>query len=229
MRYTCEEVEDMYRSSHIFTIYFFFVTSAVAAPVVIDFDPDLGAPGETEFFGAYSSSVELSQGFTVSNAEFDSGFYIEDTNGSFWFEGPDGSAALSWTGPTGGSVNLVNTEGNSFSLLEMDIYLQPVSQSWEGPTNSSAFYLHGYDENNLIVASMSVSVIGYEETWQTITFDSTWSNVSHVYMSGQSSGYPAVGGAVDNIVVNIVPIPAAVWLFGSALAGLGWMRRRQAV
>ncbi len=27
--------------------------------------------------------------------------------------------------------------------------------------------------------------------------------------------------------VSAVPIPAAVWLFGSALAGLGWMRRRQ--
>jgi len=25
----------------------------------------------------------------------------------------------------------------------------------------------------------------------------------------------------------VVPIPAAVWLFGSALAGLGWTRRRQ--
>jgi hypothetical protein len=27
--------------------------------------------------------------------------------------------------------------------------------------------------------------------------------------------------------VSAVPIPAAVWLFGSALAGLGWFRRRQ--
>jgi hypothetical protein len=26
---------------------------------------------------------------------------------------------------------------------------------------------------------------------------------------------------------SVVPIPAAVWLFGSALAGLGWMRRKQ--
>jgi hypothetical protein len=26
-----------------------------------------------------------------------------------------------------------------------------------------------------------------------------------------------------------VPIPAAVWLFGSALAGLGWMRRKQTI
>jgi hypothetical protein len=29
--------------------------------------------------------------------------------------------------------------------------------------------------------------------------------------------------------VAAVPIPAAVWLFGSALAGLGWMRRKQTV
>jgi hypothetical protein len=32
---------------------------------------------------------------------------------------------------------------------------------------------------------------------------------------------------LDDIVVSAVPIPAAVWLFGSALAGLGWMRRKQ--
>jgi hypothetical protein len=29
--------------------------------------------------------------------------------------------------------------------------------------------------------------------------------------------------------VTAVPVPAAVWLFGSALAGLGWMRRKQTV
>ena len=28
---------------------------------------------------------------------------------------------------------------------------------------------------------------------------------------------------------TLVPVPAAVWLFGSALAGLGWMRRKPAV
>ena len=29
------------------------------------------------------------------------------------------------------------------------------------------------------------------------------------------------------LVRATVPVPAAVWLFGSALAGLGWMSRRQ--
>ena len=34
-------------------------------------------------------------------------------------------------------------------------------------------------------------------------------------------------GGVDTLTLQVVPIPAAVWLFGSALAGLGWIRRRQ--
>ena len=31
------------------------------------------------------------------------------------------------------------------------------------------------------------------------------------------------------VSASAVPVPAAVWLFGSALAGLGWMRRKQTV
>jgi hypothetical protein len=36
----------------------------------------------------------------------------------------------------------------------------------------------------------------------------------------------AVPYELDNVVVNAVPIPAAAWLFGSALAALGWLRRK---
>jgi hypothetical protein len=41
---------------------------------------------------------------------------------------------------------------------------------------------------------------------------------------------PTTGGIVSNasIVANPVPIPAAVYLFGSALGLLGWMRRKKA-
>jgi hypothetical protein len=39
-----------------------------------------------------------------------------------------------------------------------------------------------------------------------------------------------VGYDIDGVITAaVVPIPAAAWLFGSALAGLGWMRRKQTV
>jgi len=47
-----------------------------------------------------------------------------------------------------------------------------------------------------------------------------------VYTSVDYQGLVYNGGT---LVGSAVPIPAAVWLFGSALAGLGWMRRKQTI
>lgn len=38
---------------------------------------------------------------------------------------------------------------------------------------------------------------------------------------------PSISGQSGSIVGTVVPIPAAFWMFGSALAGLGWLNRRQ--
>ena len=38
----------------------------------------------------------------------------------------------------------------------------------------------------------------------------------------------AVGAGLDNVTVNAVPVPAAAWLMGSALLGLGGVARRRA-
>ena len=46
------------------------------------------------------------------------------------------------------------------------------------------------------------------------------------YGSG-GQGYFRNTGVTGNFQITLVPVPAAVWLFGSALAGLGWMRRKQ--
>ena len=43
--------------------------------------------------------------------------------------------------------------------------------------------------------------------------------------NGSGGVYPGL----DKISLTAVPVPAAVWLFGSALAGLGWLRRKQTI
>jgi hypothetical protein len=57
--------------------------------------------------------------------------------------------------------------------------------------------------------------------WEVFTFDSSWQNLQKIEFEGY------IG--LDNIVVSKVPVPAAVWLFGSALAGLSWLGRKRIV
>ncbi len=64
--------------------------------------------------------------------------------------------------------------------------------------------------------------------FDTVNFDSSWSGLKSVSVNFETEGnYLFNVPGVDNIVASVVPVPAAVWLFGSALAGLGWMRRKQ--
>ena len=42
-------------------------------------------------------------------------------------------------------------------------------------------------------------------------------------------GWLTGGGTDDWLVTAVIPVPAAIWLFPSALAALGWMRRRRSV
>ena len=53
---------------------------------------------------------------------------------------------------------------------------------------------------------------------------------SGIPISGVQCGYtPVFDDSIVTFSPTMVPIPAAVWLFGSALAGLGWMRRKKTV
>jgi hypothetical protein len=43
----------------------------------------------------------------------------------------------------------------------------------------------------------------------------------------EESVTPISSGVSGSVMASVVPIPAAAWLFASALIGMGWMRRKQ--
>jgi hypothetical protein len=57
---------------------------------------------------------------------------------------------------------------------------------------------------------------------QPCSTDADCDGPSTYYFSGA-----AITSSAGSWSASVVPIPAAVWLFGSALAGLGWMRRKR--
>jgi len=84
---------------------------------------------------------------------------------------------------------------------------------------------------------------GGEQSWQIWTrTDFGGSTATDMGMTSVCIGAvgerPCLGSKDDTAIVfqgapgtwtaTVVPVPAAVWLFGSALAGLGWLRRKQA-
>jgi hypothetical protein len=120
--------------------------------------------------------------------------------------------AFTWPG-AGSSLDITREDGRAFDLHSFDILNQ-----------GAPFSITGYDALDQQVASL-----GYYPG-NTAVFNDDWNNVSRINIEdGVHSGFGDTyfGIPIDNFSATVVPIPAAVWLFGSALAGLGWLRRKQ--
>ena len=62
--------------------------------------------------------------------------------------------------------------------------------------------------------------------FQNFIFDPTFTDLASLQLAFSNTGSSEF--AMDNFIVNNVPIPAAAWLFASALLGLGVVKRRKA-
>jgi hypothetical protein len=137
--------------------------------------------------------------------------------------GSAGTGSFYWDDATHSLTTFTVDFGNSDTGYMEDWFL---AAGFSGGTIGEALfeYFTGQDVHVNLTSANSISSTGIRGSFTQFSYDGIdrESRPAHYKFLGGSEVFE---GAYS---VSAVPVPAAVWLFGSALAGLGFMRRRQA-
>jgi hypothetical protein len=134
--------------------------------------------------------------------------------------------------------NSLDESSSAFSITfdnGNDFEVGDVSGTWSVDVDSSIDYLAFKANGYYILAK----VIGLSGTWSTDIndWDPTYTDLTcpadicaaagrNYELGDFLNGEGEVANLSHVSAYNVVPIPAAVWLFGSGLGMLGWMRRK---
>ena len=180
--------------------------SVKAETVTLDF--------EEQTFSNFSDGPVVSQGYLLSTSA---------SGASGWgsFGGSDSERSQFYC--SGCSATMEQIEGNSFTLNSLEL------SSYGFFTEDRSITLTGFYTGGGSVSTVLTATTD-PDNWTAYDFGSDWQNLQSLEF-GALIGEPSYGQSIgfDNVVVSSVPVPAAVWLLGSALAGLGWLRRKQTV
>lgn len=151
------------------------------------------------------ASNDVFQGDTLVLMVVGSGFDQDADGGSF---------AATWDSSvlTYVSTNVIAPPWDTAFVTEDSVGSGNLSSVFLGASNNA-----GIDFD---VAELTFTVIGApgSSTVVQLARDFGWFAPGAIEYTGETYG------SAD---VNVIPVPAAVWLFGSALGLLGWVRRRQ--
>jgi hypothetical protein len=154
------------------------------------------------------------------------------TSGGFYFiNGPDEVCCS--------DLHLLNQAGNSLGdSTELAAHGDLLAMQASG---GGSFSLYSFDFGSIFDEGFSAlnvvgNYLGGGSVTQAFSLDGDLDTYDTILLSGaftnlESVNWLATGGNqgtfyIDNIVVNAVPVPAAVWLFTSGLGLLAWIRRR---
>jgi hypothetical protein len=188
-----------------------FSSLALADVIVIDFDDNSGGQFNTP--------------------QFEDGFVIDPALAPFDpviapIEGGNGTNSLFFCGwcaddATEG-VSIYSQVGLTFELDSLDVFSNTTfaTEDFQGAGTVTGYLQGGGTITKGISATLGI---------ETVFFDDAWQNLTSLDIEFEVSSFNTYGVSpvLDNITVQAVPVPAAVWLFGSGLGLLGWFRRRQ--
>jgi len=182
------------------------LVSANSLSAVVTFNGTASDGGYQTLPGVYTEA-----GFTMTN-DSGSNFFVDND-----FRSPEISAfdddVLEFN-TTGSQVTFTESSGSAFDFLAVELGGLNTT-SGDAQLTFTGFFSGG--------GSITQNVDTFAGDYNLISF-SGFVGLSSLAVSAPSDGrFPVI----DNVVLNAVPVPAAVWLFGSALAGLGWLGRRQ--
>ena len=158
-------------------------------------------------------------GWTVTSGSID---YI----GSYW-TAQDGSRSLDMNGLTNGTISQHVTGLTAGHVYKVSFWLagNPDRQDLGtiktlGVTASADSQVFTFD-----VAGSSLPALSWVLKSFFFTASDTFTDLTFSSLTGGS--FPAFGAALDNVSLSETPLPPALILFGSALAGLGLLGRRR--
>jgi hypothetical protein len=196
----------------LFTVLMITAGAAQAGPVAVTIDFDDTLP---TYFG---TTTHQEDGFTLTS-NVPAGTLIDNNNlvrgGLGIFGGGNNTQSIFWgANDVISTLSLVEDSGKRFDLLSLDA--------------SSLLNLSG------ALTLSGTKYAGGATVSQVITLNGTLSTYNITGMDGitdLSISFDGGGNTppfdLDNIQMSVVPLPAGIWLFGSAMVGLaGWSRRR---
>jgi len=167
-----------------------------------------GSPAAVPLSETLNITVEvISTGYVMTEftfAEFGD-YYLSDNSTSVTASGRLQVASQTETCPP---INFPCLDSEVFNVSGLDTV--GATTDWSGGTTVNLADTAGWGSDTLVTAQIQ-------------------NNLSATTLNdGELAWIQKKAGGVS-LEVSVVPVPAAVWLFGSALGMLGWIRRRSAL
>jgi hypothetical protein len=177
--------------------------------VLFDTTAMTASGGDNDLLGPFNHKNDLLRGFVTGNV-----LIIQenvDSCNTDICKDPDDEGSR----PAGKFIFDFNTV---ISLESIDFF--DVETAENGTTVNNAIRLFDVDDNEIMPGTFYTPDTGGDNMWDQLVFNVDGVKRIELNLGGS--------GAIDNIRYSVIPVPAAVWLFGSGLIGLIALARRKA-